>query len=102
MFVISGASGIGKTKTLCNYIYENYLEQGVLVCKDTIKMLKKIHAWGYGGIKVINYDEFLNIPAKERCNHLYYIDNINYFMSYAGVDGWTYNILDEKLCINYT
>lgn len=99
MFVVSGAAGIGKTKALCNYVYENYLERGVLVCRDTTKMLNKLHNWGYKGIKVVDYDEFLNMSAKERCNHLYYIDNVNRFMSYAGVDGWTYNVPDEKLSV---
>ena len=56
MKIISGNQGSGKTRAL---VAEASHSNGVIVCRDVERMIEKIHAYGYIGIDVVSYDEFI-------------------------------------------
>ena len=56
MKIISGNQGSGKTRVL---VAKAAHSNGVIVCGDVERMIEKIHAYGYTGIDVVSYDEFI-------------------------------------------
>lgn len=81
MKVISGARGTGKTKRL---IEEASTMNGTIVCKYPEKMLEKIFYYGYRGVQVIGYDQYLSNTDTASSNYL--IDEIEDFLSFLSND----------------
>ena len=62
---IIGGQGTGKTKELIRIAYE---KNATVVCETPDRMVEKMHAYGYVGIRCISYEEYIsNIKyVKER------------------------------------
>lgn len=91
MKIISGKNGTGKTKQLVEFICSEHPTDGVLVCRNVIRMLEKLHSWGMQDIQVISYEDYVKL--KDKTDKKYYIVNINKFLNYLGqgnIDGWTF------------
>ena len=96
-FVIEGPRGIGKTKQLADYIYNHNLDNSFLVCANTTKMIEKLYTWGYKEVKVISYKDFLELDFSAKIDHEYYIDNLNEFLTYLKIDGYTYTWKNNEI-----
>jgi len=81
--------GSGKTKKLMKRCYD---EKAVFVCKNPEAMEVKAYAYGYNGLTIISYLDFLQDSSYKGNN--VYLDDIDEFLSIIGcyVKGFGGNI----------
>lgn len=60
MFI--GPRGIGKTRKLVEAAAK---VNGVIVCKDTARMIEKLYGYGYQDLRVISYEDFITCDKAE-------------------------------------
>ena len=86
---ITGNVSTGKTSRLLLLAKEN---NGIIVCKNTVRMSEKAHVYGLTGIEFISYDTYI-----ENMKHIHsntrpvYIDDMSEFIKVydSNVSGYT-------------
>ena len=92
---IIGGQGTGKTKELIKIAYE---KNAVVVCETPDRMVEKMHAYGYVGIRCISYAEYLalgvdreNAPAYTQ----YVVDDIESFLYFISKGTIAFSVSDS-------
>ena len=92
MYKLIEERGTGKTKQLMSEAYTN---NGIFVCQNAIHMREKANAYGFTGLKIISFRDFIDDITEHNCyadvmirgykdgdNSPIYIDELEGFMNY--------------------
>jgi len=77
--------GCGKTKELIEIAAE---EHSVIVCQNVDRMLEKIHAYGYTGIEVISFADYLTHAPD--FHKTYCIDDLGSLANFINIAAFTF------------
>ena len=91
MFIISGGRGTGKTRTL---IERAKLEDGIIVCEDTVAMRERAYNYGITGLNIISYDDLNECKVASYGKPLF-IHDINRFINYSFGEVKGYSVNNE-------
>lgn len=87
MKIFKGNRGTGKTRELIEYAFEN---EYTIVCENPEHMLERIYSMGYATIRVISYQDYLDLIATAVVTPKgHVIDEIESFLQVMQVEGFT-------------
>lgn len=92
--IIAGR-GTGKTKQLMQEAYEN---NGIFVCQNDRHMREKANAYGFYGLSIMSFREFIDNIKQYPIN---YTSSNNWITGYKDPDGKQFYIDEVEGFINY-